>query len=64
MFDGMDTFLSTREYAEMHSMDELSVRRMCETGRLNAVRMGGGCWLIEDDGRISRDEVGNKERRA
>lgn len=41
--------LSTKEYARLHGMDERRVRRMCETGAVQAVRMGGGCWLIQHD---------------
>lgn len=50
--------LTTREYARMQGMDERAARRLCETGRVPAVRMGGGCWLIQHD-----DEEEDKDAR-
>jgi hypothetical protein len=53
--------LTTREYARMHEIDERAARRLCETGRVPAVRMGGGCWLIQHDG---EEEEGKDAREA
>jgi hypothetical protein len=48
--------LTTREYARMQGVDERAARRMCETGRVPAVRMGGGCWLIQHDDEEEEDK--------
>ena len=47
------------EFAKLHGIPESRVRKMCESGELNAYRDGpGGHWYIRDrpDGSVTRAE--------
>ena len=56
--------LSTEEYARSHDMDERAVRRLCESGQLQSLKLGK-VWLIQGDlGKTSRDILRQKKGRT
>ncbi len=57
VFSQQDTkYLTISEYAKLHEKQPTSVRRMCQTGRIDGAIIKGKTWLIPASSPYPKDE--------